>query len=136
MKVMIYLLSVVVLLTGLPLLQAFLVFQNIEEFARVSSATSFFYLFTIPAWTLVIIIFVIETYRRSFIPSKFRMGNTLMLGLSGLIAPTAGFALSPVAGDIDLVAFAVIAVLGFLVGLLGALLFNFVVGRIKKMGDV
>ena len=136
MKALIILLSVVMLLVGLPLLHGFLVLASIKELATVSSAMSFFHLFTIPAWALVIIVFVIETYRRSFIRSRYRIGNTLMLGLSGLIAPTAGFALSPVAGDIGLPAFAGIAVLGFFVGLLGALLFNFVVGWIKKMGDV
>jgi hypothetical protein len=136
MKTLIILLSIVMLLVGLPLLHGFFVLASFEELANVPSAKSFFYLFTIPAWTLVIIVFVVETYRRSFIRSRYRIGNTLMLGLSGLIAPTVGLALSPVAGDIGLPAFAGIAVIGFFVGLLGALLFNFVVGWIKKMDGV
>ena len=135
MRTLIIFLAIVILLVGLPLLHGFLVFYSQEKLATIPAVKSFFYLFTIPAWVLVAVVFVVETYRRSFIPSRYRIGNTLMLGLSGLIAPTAGLALSPVAGDIGLPAFAGVAVLGFLVGLSGALSFNFITGWAIEKGD-
>ena len=133
MKIILTLLSIILLLAGLPLLQGLLIFWGIEEFLLVPSAMSFFYLFAIPAWTLSILVFVVETYRRSFIPSEYRISNTMMLGLMGMIAPTTGLALSPVGADIGLPAYAGVAALGLIVGLLGAVLFNFMISTIKKM---
>ncbi|MHC4221932.1 MAG: hypothetical protein ACYST9_05880 [Planctomycetota bacterium] len=135
MKTFLTLLSVLMLLVGLPLLHGFLVILSIEKLASNSTAMSFFYLFTIPAWTLVIMVFVIETYRRSFIRSRSRISGTLMLGLFGMIAPAVGLALSPVAADIGLVTFAGVAALGLFVGLFGAVLFKCSTGWIKKMGN-
>ena len=123
------------LLTGLPLLHGFLVFSSIGEFLQVHSVQSLFYLFTIPAWAVVIMVFVVETYRRGFIPSKNRLSNTLLLGLMGMIAPTIGLALSPVGTDIGLTAYAGIGMIGLLVGLLGALFFNFAMRWINKTGS-
>lgn len=136
MKVLTVLLSIVFLLLGLPLLHAFLAFLSIEKLALHPTAMSFFYLFTIPAWAVAIMVFVVETYRRGFIKSTSRISNTLMLGLFGMIAPVAGLALSPVAADLGLVVFAGIAVIGLFVGLLGAMLFNYMAGRIEKSGTV
>ena len=133
MKTLVILLSIIMLLVGLPLLHGFLVILSIEKLTTIPTAMSFFYLFTVPAWTVVILVFVVETYRRSFVPSNSWVSNTMLLGLFGMIAPGVGFALSPVAADIDLIIFAGVAVLGFFVGLLGAVLFNFTTGWIKKM---
>lgn len=133
MKVLVTLLSIVMLLVGLPLLHGLLVVLFIEQLALLPTTLSFFYLFTIPAWAVAIMVFVVETYRRSFIPSSLRISSTLMLGLLGMIAPAAGLALSPVVADIGLAAFIGIAVLGFLVGLLGAVLFNLATSWIKKI---
>lgn len=133
MKVMLILLSIILLLTGLPLLQGLLVSWSIEEILQVPSALSFFYLFTIPAWAVAIMVFVVETYRRSFIPSEYRISNSQMLGLMGMIASATGLALSPVGADISLPAYAGVAALGLFVGLLGAVLFNFTISRINKM---
>ena len=133
MKVSITLLSVFSLLVGLPWLHGFLALLFVEKLASLPTAMSFFYLFTIPAWAVAIMVFVVETYRRSFMPSQPRISNTLMLGLLGLVAPVAGLALSPVVADIGLAAFAGIAVLGFFVGLLGAVLFNLATSWIKKI---
>jgi hypothetical protein len=119
------------LLTGLPLLHGFLVFSSIGEFLQVPSVQSLFYLFTIPAWAVVIMVFVVETYRRGFIPSKNRLSNTLLLGLMGMIAPTIGLALSPVGTDISLPAYAGVSALGLFAGLLGAVLFNLTISRIN-----
>ena len=132
MKAILILLTIILLLTGLPLLHGLLVSWSIEELLQVPSALSFFYLFTIPAWAVAIMVFVVETYRRSFIQSNLKISNTMMLGLLGMIAPTVGFGLSPVAIDIELVTFAGIAGLGLVVGLLGAALFNFATSWIKK----
>ena len=134
MKVLVILLSIIMLLVGLPWLHGFLALLSIEKLVTIPTAMSFFYLFTIPAWALAIMVFVIETYRRSFIRSPSRINNTMLLGLLGMIAPGAGLALSPVATDIGLVAFAGIAALGLFVGLLGAVLFNFIAGWVKQMG--
>lgn len=133
MKAMLIFLSITMLLTGLPLLHGFLVLSSIEEFLQVPSARSFFYLFTFPAWAVAIMVFVVETYRSSFIPSKKRIGSRLMLALMGMIMPTIGLALSPVGTDISLSAYAGVSTLGLLVGLLGAVLFNFTTNRINKM---
>ena len=131
MKAILIFLSITMLLTGLPLLHGFLVFSSIGEFLQVPSAQSLFYLFTIPAWAVVIMVFVVETYRRGFIPSKNRLSNTLLLGLMGMIAPTIGLALSPVGTDISLPAYAGVSALGLFAGLLGAVLFNLTISRIN-----
>lgn len=133
MKAILTLLTIILLLTGLPLLHGLLVSWSIEEILQVPSALSFFYLFTIPAWAVAIMVFVVETYRRSFIPSRNRISNILMLSLMGMIAPTIGLALSPVGADISLSAYAGVSALGLFVGLLGAVLFNFTISRINKM---
>ena len=134
MKVFIFLLTIIFLLVGLPFLHGFLVFLSMEKLAEIPTLISFYYLFTTPVWAVAIMVFVVETYRRSFIPSKSKVSNTLMLGLLGLLAPGAGLALSPVAAEIGLVAFAGIALIGMLVGLLGAVIFNFITGWINKFG--
>ena len=136
MKVLTILLSIFVLLAGLPLLHGFLVVLLIDELTRLPTTMSFFYLFTIPAWAVAIMVFVVETYRRSFIPSNSKISSTLMLGLLGMIAPVAGLAISPVASDIGLVTFIGIAALGFLAGLFGAVMFNLAISSINKFtGD-
>jgi hypothetical protein len=134
MKILIILLSIVFLLVGLPLLHGFLAFQSIDMLSVHPTTMSFFYLFTFPAWTLAIMVFVVEIYRRGFILKKSRINNTLMLGLLGMIIPTAGLALSPVGNDISLLVFVGIAVIGLFVGLLGAVLFQFTTGWIEKNG--
>ena len=133
MKVLSILFSIVLLLAGLPILHGFFVSLSIDELVAHPTAMSFFYLFTIPAWAVAIMVFVVETYRRGFIRSRTWISNTLMLGLSGMIAPVAGLALSPVGADIGLLAFVGIAVIGLFVGLLGAVLFNFTIARIDKI---
>lgn len=133
MKVLLTLLSIFMLLVGLPMLHGFVVFLSIENLSRIPTAMSFFYLFTIPAWAVAIMVFVVETYRRSFILSQSRISSTLMLGLLGMIGPGAGLALSPVASEIGLLAFVGTAVLGLFVGLLGAVLFNLTTGWINKL---
>ena len=133
MKVFIALLSILSLLAGLPWLHGFLAGLFIDTLTSLPTAMSFFYLFTIPAWAVAIMVFVVETYRRSFIPSTSRINSTLMLGLLGMVAPDAGLALSPVVADIGPVAFAGIAALGFFVGLLGAVMFNLATSWIKKV---
>ena len=133
MKVLATLLSILLLLVGLPLLHGFLAFLSIEDLSAIPNAMSFYYLFAIPAWVMAIIIFVMETYRRSFIRSQSGISNTLLLGLAGMLAPGAGMAISPVAAEIGLVSFAGIAVLGLFVGLLGAVLFNFTTNWIRKI---
>ena len=133
MRTILIFLTFILMLTGLPLLHGRLVLWSIDAFSQVTSALSFFHLFTIPVWAVAIMVFVVETYRRSFIPSESRISNILMLGLMGMIAPTTGLALSPVGAEISLVAYAGVAALGLLVGLLGAVLFNFTVSQINKM---
>jgi len=133
MKILTILILIVILLVGLPLLHGLLVFQSIEILVVHPTAMSFFYLFTIPAWAVAIMVFVVETYRRGFIRSRSKISNTIMLGLFGMVAPAAGFALSPVSADIGLLTFAGIAVIGLFVGLLGAVLYNFTTRHIEKM---
>lgn len=133
MKVLAILILIVILLVGLPLLHGLLVFESLEEMVAHPTAMSFFYLFTIPAWAVAIMVFVVETCRRGFIRSRSRISNTLMLGLFGMVLPAAGLALSPVSADIGLQAFASIAMMGLVVGLSGAVLFNFVTSLIEKM---
>ena len=135
MKVLTVLLSIIVLLVGLPLLHGIVTFLSIDRLAQHPTAMSFFYLFTIPAWAVAIMVFVVETYRRGFIRSTARISNTLMLGLFGMVAPVAGLALSPVAADIGLVVFAAISIIGLFVGLLGAVLFNFMASRIENLDN-
>jgi len=133
MKVIIILMSIIFLLVGLPWLHGFIVFQSITDLALESELQSFYYLFTIPAWAVSIMVFVVETYRRYFIFSEFnRISNVLVLGLFGLMAPVTGLALSPVGAEIELIAYAVIAMIGLVVGLLGAVLFNSIVARIVR----
>jgi hypothetical protein len=133
MKVFIALLSIFSLLAGLPWLHGFLAGLLIDTLTSLPTAMSFFYLFTIPAWAVAIMVFAVETYRRSFIPSNSRINSTLMLGLLGMVAPTAGLALSPVVADLDPLAFAGVAGIGFMVGVFGAVLFNLASSWIKKI---
>ncbi len=134
MKVLVVLLSVVALLVSLPLLHAWVAFLSIDGLSQDPTIKSFFYLFTIPAWALAIMVFAVETYRRGFIPSTSRVSNTLMLGLLGMFAPAIGLALSPVAGNLGLMAFVMIALCGFFVGLLGAVLFNSTTALLGRSG--
>ena len=135
MRVLIILFAIILLLVGMPLLHGFLVFASLNNLAAIPTVKSFFYLFTTPVWAVVIMVFVVETYRRSFIPSQPLINGTLMLGLLGLVAPGAGLALSPVIGKIGLSGFAGIAVLGMLVGVMGAVFFNLIVSWTNKNQD-
>ena len=65
--VLIILFAIILLLVGLPLVHGFLVFASLDNLAAIPTVKSFFYLFTTPVWAVVIMVFVFETYRRSFI---------------------------------------------------------------------
>jgi len=132
MKVLIVLLSIFFLLAGLPILHGYLVFLSIDKQLLPPAAASFFYLFTIPSWAVAIMVFVVETYRRSFIQMRTWFSNTLILGIAGMIAPCIGLALSPVATDIKMQAYTGIATTGLVLGLLGAVIFNFIVSLTKN----
>ena len=131
-KIYTVLLSIVVLLAGLPMLHAFLAFLSIAELTTVPTAGAFFYLFTIPAWAVCIMVFVLETFRRDFLPAGLRISNTQMLGLMGMIAPAAALAISPVGREIGLLAFAGISALGLLVGVCGGIFFNLATGWLSN----
>ncbi len=132
MKVLIILFTIVLLLVGLPLMHGFLTFLCIDKLIAKSVAVPLFYLFIIPTWALAVIVFVVETYRQSFIRSPQQINNILLLGLFGLFAPTAGLVLSPISTELSPIVLAIVAVLGLFVGLLGAVSFQLIVHWVRN----
>ena len=132
MKIPITAFSLGLLFVGLPLLHGSLVFLAFENAVSDPHWLSIFYLFTVPAWVLANAVYAVETYRRSIVGRGFKTGNIPLLGLLGLVMPTVGLALSPLAGELGLVIWAGVAFAGLVSGLAGALLFGLVMSQIDK----
>lgn len=132
MKILIVVVSLGLLLVGLPLLQGRLVSLAFDEALSDPHSLSIFYLFIVPAWVLATAVYVVETYRRRIFGRNYKTGNIPLLGLLGLVLPTVGLALSPLAVELGLAVWAGVAVSGLVSGLLGALLFGLVMFRIDK----
>jgi hypothetical protein len=124
--------SLGLLFVGLPLLHGRLVLLAFDGAFSDPHWLAIFYLFTVPAWVLATAVHVVETYRRRIIGRGFKTGNIPLLGLLGLVMPTVGLALSPLAGELDLAVWAGIAFFGLVSGLAGALLFGLAMFQIDK----
>jgi len=133
MKATVTLVLLAGLLVCLPIAHIILVFSILDTLVWQANEKSMFVLFTIPAWACIIVIFIIEVYRRGFLQPLPPLQYAVMLGLAGMLAPCIAILISPVGSSVSNSIYAVTAVsglgLGIIAGLVFVLLSNSVKGR-------
>ena len=120
------------MLVCLPLAHIILVLNITAANVWAEHDKSMFVLFTIPAWAAIIVIFIIEVYRRGFLQPLPPYKYAAMLGLAGMLIPCVATLVSPVGQSIATMVYVVSALAGFGLGAISGLLFVLLSNLVKS----
>jgi len=131
MKATVALVLLAGLLVCLPLAHLVLVFSMLDSGLWLANEKSMFVMFSIPAWACIIVIFIIEVYRRGFLKPMPPIKYALMLGLAGMLAPGLAILVSPVGRSLSITIYTVSSVSGLVLGFVAGLVFVKLLNLVK-----